>query len=149
MSGRKHASDFYSAYAQGTALYVKWAANRGMSYQEVLVLYSLHAENGITQKSICNGYGLPKQTVNAVVRSLKERGYITLQPGEKDRREKIMTLTAEGSEYTERALGPLFDIEERVCRNIDEERFLGMTETMELFNLLFEKEMERDLQKDE
>ena len=59
MSGRKHASDFYSAYAQGPALYVKWAANRGMSYQEVLVLYSLHAENGITQKSICNGYGLP------------------------------------------------------------------------------------------
>ena len=55
----------------------------------------------------------------------------------------------EGSEYTERALGPLFDSEERVCRNIDEERFLRMTETMDLFNLLFEKEMERDLQKDE
>ena len=69
---RKHASDFYSTYAHGTALYVRWAAERGISYQETIVLYSLHAENGITQKSVCDGYGLPKQTVNAVVRSLKE-----------------------------------------------------------------------------
>ncbi len=146
---RKHASDFYSTYAHGTALYVRWAAERGISYQETIVLYSLHAENGITQKSVCDGYGLPKQTVNAVVRSLKERGMITLQPAEKDRREKIMMLTPQGREYTEHMLGPLFEIEERVCRNIDEERFLRMTETMELFNLLFEKEMEKDGKKHE
>ena len=49
---RKHASDFYSTYARGTALYVRWAAERGISYQETIVLYSLHAENGIQSVTV-------------------------------------------------------------------------------------------------
>lgn len=34
---RSCASDIFSAWAQGTYLYVKWAANHGVNYYEMLI----------------------------------------------------------------------------------------------------------------
>lgn len=145
MNQRKFACDFYSVWAQGTALYVKWSADHGISYPELSVLYALLEKGPVTQKTISALYGLPKQTVNNCIRNLEKEKYIHLEASQHDKREKLVVLTEEGDKYAKDILTPLFKIEEYVCRNINPEKFLQAIETRKLFNTLFEKEMEQSL----
>lgn len=89
-------------------------------------------------------YGLPKQTVNSCIKDLKDKNYVLLQANPQDKREKIVTLTEPGILFSKDKLDSLFRIEEFICRNISSENFVQAIETRELFNTLFEKEMERD-----
>lgn len=145
---KRYARALYASWEQGTFLYGRWASSRGLHYSELQVLYALNTRSGLTQKTISEYYGLPKQTVNAVVQNLRKQGYVVLQKSGRDGREKIVELTREGEIYCNDLLKPLFDIEERVCGNIEEERFIQAIETEELFNLLFERELEKELKKE-
>lgn len=147
MDNRKHVFDFYSVWAQGTALYVKWAAGQGISYTELSVLYALAAQGSATQKEICELYGLPKQTVNHCIRQYEKDNYIKLTASEQDRREKHIELTRAGELYCQNTLSSLYEIEDYISRNISPERFRQAAETRRLFNTLFEKEMERNQHK--
>ena len=64
-----------------TELYCEWAKRCGMSYNTMMTLYALHLEPGITQKAITQGWLLPKQTVNTVVKELQRQGYVRLEAG--------------------------------------------------------------------
>lgn len=88
MSKLKWSFDYCSAWNRGTALYVQWANRHGISYPRLMVLYALMTAGEMTQKEICEGFGLVKQTVNTVVRDLKKNKYIILKAGQADRREK-------------------------------------------------------------
>lgn len=141
---RSYASDIFSTWAQGTSLYVKWAASHGVNYYEMLIFYALDINGPMTQKAISDYYGLPKQTIHNVIRNLQEKNEIVLMANEKDKREKSVTLTAAGKMHSEKALAPLYHIEECVCKKIGQEKLVQMIETSDLFNILFEKEMERE-----
>lgn len=136
--------DFFSTWAQGTALYEEWADKNGIGSPELFVLYALYTRGELTQKEIGNSYGLLKQTVHTVIRSLRQKGYIILKQSEKDKREKFVSLTDSGMSYAKNILTPLLEMEERVYKNIGFDRLAQMQETMELFNILFEKELERN-----
>lgn len=140
---RKYACDIYSTWAQGTYLYVKWAEENKVNYYELLILYALETYEVMTQKAMGDLYGLPKQTVNNVIRELKKEGRVILKPGEKDKREKQVSLTDSGGEYAKNLLSPLYRIEERVCDKIGRERLVQMTETSELYNLLFDQQLKK------
>lgn len=144
MSERKFASEFYSVWARGTALYVKWSADHGISYTELSVLYALVTKGTITQKAICDFYGLPKQTVNHCIQDFAREKYIRLESNEQDKREKNIILTETGETFARNTLESLFKIEEYICRNISPEKFMEAIETRELFNTLFEKEMKKE-----
>lgn len=141
---RRVACEIYSSWAQGTFLYGKWAAAQGINYYEMLIFYALSAKGELTQKAIGDYCGLPKQTVHNVIRSLEKKGYIFLRPEQKDRREKRVVPTEKGAEYARLLLAPLYRAEEQVCGKIGRERLRQMIDTSELFNLLFERELERN-----
>lgn len=136
--------EFYSVWAQVSALHVRWANKHEISYPELMVLYALTTMGELTQKEICEGFGLLKQTVNTVIRDLKKKGYVILELSRTDRREKLVVLTKEGKEYSNAYIEPLLHVEERVYKRIGYERIMQSQETMEMFNILFEKEMERN-----
>lgn len=136
-------SAFNSVWAQVNALYVRWANKHNIGYPEMMVLYALTTMGEMSQKEISDGFGLIKQTVNTVVRSLKKNGYITLKSNEKDKREKTVVLTEIGKQYCDEKIEPLLEAETRVYRKIGYERIKESQDTMELFNALFEKEIER------
>ncbi len=138
------AYDFSASWNRGTALYVKWATGHGISYPTFRVLYALSKGRSMTQKEIVEYFGMTKQTVNTVIRQLNQDGYVSLKPGSRDHREKEVSLTDAGKKYADDLLAPLLAMEERVCANIHQERLAQMNETIELFNLLFEREMERE-----
>ena len=71
---------FWEVWGRSDALYNRWAAAHGVNNYRLFVLYVLDNHPGATQKAIADHAGLPKQTVNTVVRALRDEGYVTLSP---------------------------------------------------------------------
>ena len=149
MSELSNICQLYSSWAKGTVLYTRWAAHCGIGYAELMVLYSLKTGTDLTQKQITEEVGLVKATVNTVIRDLKNRSLVILEPGRHDKREKLVFLTEKGKQYADGIINPLLAAEERISRKIGAERMKQTIETMELFNLLFEKELKESERKHE
>ena len=111
-----------------------------------MVLYSLKTRTDLTQRQITEEVGLVKATVNTVIRDLKNRGLIILEPSRHDKREKYVYLTEKGKKYTEEIIEPLLKAEERISGKIGNDRMEQTIETMELFNMLFEKELKQRIE---
>ena len=132
----------WEAWGRTNALYTAWCAAHGQNQYRLFVLYTIDAHEPVTQKEIAERTGLSKQTVSTVMRALKEEGLVSLAAGETDRREKNVCLTPEGKSCAEQSLAPLHALEQRVFDIMGAERMKQMTDSITLFNLVFEKEME-------
>ena len=137
------AQKLWGQWGQANALYSFWAASKNINYYLLFVLYALDGQEAMTQKKICICTGLTKQTVNSVIRSLKEDGYIQLSPGSGDRREKQVALTEKGQAYSRERLAPLQELEQRVIRSMGSDRVRQMVEDITVFSTMLEKEMEK------
>ena len=127
---------FWEVWGRSDALYNRWAAAHGVNN------YVLDNHPGATQKAIADHAGLPKQTVNTVVRALRDEGYVTLSPASGDRREKNASLTPAGQTYARALLEPLYALEDAVFARMGDTRVQEMMDAIALFNMLFEKETE-------
>lgn len=134
-----------STWTKTNAIYAQAAAALGVGYPELMVLYALVTMEKIKQKQIAESFGLQKQTVNTVIKSLSQREFVRLIASEKDKREKIVILTASGKEYAQSIITPLLQAEQKVYKHIGEEKLRVICETEELFNLLLEKELNEGL----
>ena len=85
------------AIVQFRGNYSRWAAVHGISYNELLVLYTLREQGYCTQKQICDRYLLPRQTINHVIGVLHAGGLLPRRPG--PGREKAYVLTDAGLDY--------------------------------------------------
>lgn len=132
---------FNVAWAKSTALYTKAASVLCVGYPEMMVLYALESMGELTQKQIAENFGMQKQTVHTVVSALQKKGYLLLEASEGDKREKRIVLTESGQVYAHRMIAPLRKAEEKVYRTIGNERLQAMCEILDLFNLLFEREL--------
>ncbi len=135
----------WGVWGQANGLYSSWAASKNINYYLLFVLYALEGEKAMTQKEICICTGLTKQTVNSVIRSLKEDGYVELAPGIEDRREKQVTLTDKGIVYSNELTAPLRELERRVLQIMGSDRVEQMVDNIALFNTVLEKEMRKDM----
>lgn len=134
-------NQFNVVWTKGNALYTKAASVLGIGYPELMVLYALESLGALTQKEISEYFGMQKQTVHTVVSALNKQGYLTLEANREDKREKRIVLTESGEKYAKRFVAPLRTAEDKVYKAIGREKVQAMCETMELFNLLFEKEL--------
>lgn len=132
-----------AAISRINRLYDKWAQNAGVNSFALGVLYALSTEGAITQKQYIEDRGLPKQTVNNVIISLKNDGYITMQPSEEDRRGRIITLTETGRAYADDLLAPLFQIEEAAAGQMGAKMMSALIESIAAFGEYLEQEMTR------
>ena len=57
-------------------VYSMWAKNNNVSYNRMLVLYTIREFGFCTQKQICDSYLLPRQTVNHVISEMKKDGIL-------------------------------------------------------------------------
>ncbi len=133
----------WEVWGQLNALYTQWCVWQNVNLYRQLVLYALHGHGPTTQRRIADYTGLSKQTVATVMRVLKDEGMVTLTAGDEDRREKYVRLTEEGTAYADRMLAPLYALEERVFDILGADRIGQMLDAVSLFNMVFEKEMEK------
>lgn len=141
---RKQQHDFNAVWSQTNALYCRWAEYFGLNYITLMTLYGLDIYGSMTPKNLCDFYGFPKQTVNGVVHELAEQGYVSLRPGSKDKREKLVCLTETGAAYAKELLAPLYRAEQSVFSVLGEEKIIQMFETISAFNALMEKKLEAE-----
>ena len=86
--------EYYGLWNQTNALYTRWAKDHGMTCDALFVLYAIYYGGGnCRQKEICREWSMPKQTVSSILKNFEEKGYLSFQPDEADRRGKKIGLT--------------------------------------------------------
>ena len=115
---------FWEVWGRSDALYNRWAAAHGVNNYRLFVLYVLDNHPGATQKAIADHAGLPKQTVNTVVRALRDEGYVRMRG------------------RAGAVIAPLYALEDAVFARMGDTRVQEMMDAIALFNMLFEKETE-------
>lgn len=103
-------SEINRAIIQFRGLYAAWSKEHGISYHELLVLYTIRDQGFCTQKQICDSYLLPRQTMNHVFLDLRERGLLEQSREHCIGREKAFVLSEQGKRYAK----PLLDVLNRV-----------------------------------
>ena len=123
-------------------IYAAWSKKHDISYNEMLVFYTIRDNRFCTQKQICDSYLLPRQTMNHVFAKLCADGIIEVSSEYSIGREKAFILTDTGRTYA----GPLIDslnwVEEKAIELMGEERIRAMTELVQEFDFALNTALE-------
>ena len=98
-------NDINRAIIKCRGLYSAWSANHGISYHEMLVIYTIREFGFCTQKHICDSYLLPRQTMNNVISGMRKNGLLVYSSEHSVGREKAFVLSDKGETYA----APLLD----------------------------------------
>lgn len=99
---------YYEVWREGNDLYDKWAKAHGLSMNSLLALISIYeGEGDCTQKQISQKWLIPKQTVHSILQDFEGKGYVSLGPAPRDKRNKAIRLTPAGRAYAEEILAAL------------------------------------------
>ena len=99
-----------ASYASDGAYY-RWALRSGVTEHTLNLLYALDDGLPHSQKQISEEWGIPKTTVNTVVKACREAGWITLEPMPGCPRQRQLCLTAAGRACARDALETLYAAE--------------------------------------
>lgn len=121
----------------------KWAQEHDLNAYTIKVLYSLIGSEPVTQKQICAVSGMPKQTVNNIVRALEKDSIVALKPYKEDKREKVILLTDKGNRYLQNTLTPLMELESRIIHRMGEENYDLLLKCLTRYSEAMEQEMEQ------
>ncbi len=122
-----------------TKLYHECAKSQGMTYNGMMVLGALRQNKTCTQKQIAEEWGLPKQSVNTIIKKLHNEQYVEFSPGPNNK-EKLVAFTAKGNAFADKVLQPVLVMEERVLACIGEEECHQLEKTTEKFATFFTEE---------
>ena len=111
--------------------YALWSKDNNITYPEMLVFYSLRKGGNCSQKTICENYLLPKQTINNTIKSLLGRKLV--QFNKISSQEKILSLTIEGKEYSNNLMSSLEKIENTAVKEIGQKNLISMIQTALLY----------------
>lgn len=153
MTNRKYLlgliSRYYSIWRSNNATYEDWAKKRGLSFNSVMVLYSLIDEGkAFTQKEIALKWTIPKQTVNMVLKDFEKQGYVTFTMCPTDRRNKLIHLTPSGLSFASKIISELHELEISVLSDFGAERLAQMADDLEQFTILFVNNQKSEKQKE-
>lgn len=119
--------------------YSKWSAGHGISYNEMLVLYTIRDRGFCTQKQICDSYILPRQTINNTISQMRKNGLLAEDAEKSLGREKAFVLTDEGKRYSEAFLKSLNAVEECTVERMGIDKIERITELMLEFDRIMEE----------
>ena len=93
----------------------------------------LETEN-CTQKTITQYTYLPKQTVNAIIKSLIKQNIVApLIESDKDKRNKVIYFTQEGKKFAKKVVEKAKEIEYRALDSLGEEKIKAFVAALSTF----------------
>ena len=119
---------------QFRGIYSAWSKNHNISYNEMLVLYTIRDEGFCTQKQICDSYLLPRQTMNHVFLKMRKEGIIEIDPSRGIGKEKAFVLTDKGKTYSAPFLNSMNRVESHAAKIMGEKKIRQMTELVKEFD---------------
>lgn len=130
---RKNIRRIANAICEIDGAYYLLSKTAGVKENLFWLLYSLDDGEFHSQKQICDDWGLPRATVNTLIKECEAAGYITLQsiPGRK--RELQICLTEAGILYTREALKDVYEAEENALKETMSKCSPSFISDLELF----------------
>lgn len=129
---------YYSVWQEFNYVYEEWAKAHGVSVNSLLVLSAIYeGMENCTQKKISQRWRIPKQTVNAVLKDYKRKGYVELFPMQEDERNKRIQFTPEGKKYADEIISRLRNVEMFVSEEMGTWRMEQLNDNMTMFVTLF------------
>ena len=125
-------------------IYAAWSKKHEISYNEMLVFYTIRDNGFCTQKQICDSYLLPRQTMNHVFAKLCADGIIEISLEHSICREKAFVLTGKGRTYAGPLINSLNSIEERAIELMGKEQIQAMTELVQEFDYALNTALEEN-----
>lgn len=137
-------ADINCAVIKFRGLYAAWAKKRGITYHELLVLYTIREQGFCTQKQICDNYLLPRQTMNHVILDLRNRGLLELSPDHCVGREKAFVLSEAGKQYAAPLLHALNQMETQAIQVFGQEQVEKMVESVCAYDQVLQTAMDQN-----
>ena len=134
-------SEINRAVIQFRGLYAAWAKAHGVSYHELLVLYTIRDQGFCTQKQICERYLLPRQTINHVILDWQKRGLLERSPEHCIGREKAVVLSDRGKRYAAPLLEALSQMESQALGIFGEQNIRAMVQAVLSYDRALERAM--------
>lgn len=123
-------------------VYSMWAKENKVSYNRMLVLYTIREYGFCTQKQVCDSYLLPPQTINHVITQMRKEAIIEVDKDKSCGKEKAFVLTQSGEAYAEKLLYSLDIMEERAAKRLGKEKIYRMTQLFMEYNQVLEESLE-------
>lgn len=136
---------YYHVWCEMNKIYADWAKKHDISYNAMLVLYSLwEGKIYCTQKMICNQWMLPKQTVNSILKDFEKKGLVCFDPSFYDQRTRGIRLTDAGIEYAKPIIPSLQKLEAEVMEKLGEAKANAIIENTSLYIEYFKEGMDNE-----
>ena len=132
------------AVIQFRGIYSAWSKNHNISYNEMLVLYTIRDEGFCTQKQICDSYLLPRQTMNHVFLKMRNEGIIEIDSTRSSGKEKAFVLTDKGKIYSAPFLNSMNRVESHAADIMGEEKIKQMTALVKEFDRALQTALTED-----
>ena len=130
-------------------LYEDYAKSRGMTYMSMAVLDAICTlQPDCTQKQICAATHYPKQSVNLIIRSFWQSGYVTLEELPQDRRNKRVLLTDQGRAYAEKTVGVLWQVDNEATARLTTDQRETLLHLLSLYADAYEQGVRATMEKD-
>lgn len=121
---REKVNHLHNGWRAIDKLYEQYANAVGLSYTGLEVLEAIYENpENCTQKLICEETFLPKQSVNLVIKALREKGYVEMKEQDEDRRNKVICLNDSGLAYAKAVVGKLIKLEENVISDLSDNHY--------------------------
>ncbi len=131
---KEQSEKLFKFHVEVSGFYNEYAKSKGLTYSGLKVLSILIDIPECTQKTIAQYTYLPKQTINAIIKSLIKKGILeSLQESDKDKRNKVIKFTQEGYQYAQKIVEKAKEIEYRALDSIGEEKRNALIEAVSLF----------------
>ena len=142
---RAQLDEYNALFREMDYLYGEFARHSGIPEAAFWVLYTVRAMGSCTQTMIYQRWAMGKQTINNEVKKLEAAGLISLEPSEKDRRTKLISLTEKGLEFVRAHIDVVFEVEEKVFEELPEQIRESLLETSRRYTEDFRREVKRCL----
>ena len=114
--------------------YEEYAKSKGMTYLSLVILEGIYElGDGCTQKQLSECTFYPKQSINLIVKSFMEDGFIELKELPENRKNKGITLTEKGRKICEDIILPLVQEENGVMSDMGEKESRELIRLLELY----------------
>lgn len=137
-------NDVNRAIIKFRGVYSEWSKKHNISYNEMLVLYTIRENGYCTQKQICDNYLLPRQTINHVITNMRKEEILIYNKEKSLGREKAFSLTEKGETYAKEFLLSLNTIETQAVEKMGMEKFLTMTKLIQEYSGILEELVDKN-----
>ena len=115
--------------------YAKAAGLTPMSLNVLSIIYD-HPKD-CTQKLICKLTQYNKQSVNMIIKSFWEQGYVDLAEMKEDRRNKQVKFSEKGKRYADKVISIIWDVENAALEKITPEQRKALIVFLEAYEQCF------------